>query len=53
MDRFLQDLSKYYEIVLFSPSNFGVVDPITWTLDKQGLIMHRCVWVGLVSLVCS
>jgi import inner membrane translocase subunit TIM50 len=41
VDRFLQDLSKYYEIVLFSPSNFGVVDPITWTLDKQGLIMHR------------
>ncbi len=41
MDRFLQDLSKYYEIVLFSPSNFGVVDPITWTLDKEGLIMHR------------
>ncbi len=41
VDKFLQDLSKYYEIVLFSPSNFGVVDPITWTLDKQGLIMHR------------
>ena len=41
VDRFLQDLSKYYEIVLFSPSNYGVVDPITWTLDKQGLIMHR------------
>jgi import inner membrane translocase subunit TIM50 len=41
VDRLLQDLSKYYEIVLFSPSNFGVVDPITWTLDKQGLIMHR------------
>ena len=41
VDKFLADLSQYYEIVLFSPSIGGVADPVVTSLDKNGCIMHR------------
>jgi import inner membrane translocase subunit TIM50 len=41
VDKFLQELSQYYEIVLFSPSLPGVAEPVVNSLDKGGTIMHR------------
>ena len=41
VDKFLQEMSQYYEIVLYSPSIDGVADPVVNTLDKNGCIMHR------------
>jgi len=41
VDKFLMDLSQYYEIILYSPSVDGVADPVVDSLDKHGCIMHR------------
>jgi len=41
LDKFIFELSRYYEIVLFSPSLAGIVDPAVNALDKDGYIMHR------------
>ena len=41
VDKFLSELSQYYEIVLFSPGSMGMTDEIVTNLDKNGAIMHR------------
>lgn len=41
VDKFLQELAQYYEIVLYSPSIDGIADPVVTSLDKHGCIMHR------------
>jgi import inner membrane translocase subunit TIM50 len=41
VDKFLQTLSQYYEIVLFSKATDGVAMPVVDSLDKQGCIMHK------------
>jgi import inner membrane translocase subunit TIM50 len=41
VDKFLKDMSQYYEIVLYSPSHEGVAAPVVDSLDKTGCIMHR------------
>lgn len=41
VDKFLQTMSQYYEIVVFSKANEGVAMPVVDSLDKQGCIMHR------------
>ena len=41
VDKFLKELSQYYEIVLYSPSIEGVAEPVVFSLDKEGYIMHR------------
>ena len=41
VDEFLATLSQYYEIVLMSPGNIGVVEPVILSLDTQNCIMHR------------
>mmetsp|Transcript_3777 Transcript_3777/g.7921 ORF Transcript_3777/g.7921 Transcript_3777/m.7921 type:complete len:460 (+) Transcript_3777:103-1482(+) len=41
VDKFLQKMSQYYEIVLFTPSIRGVAEEVTAKLDPQGLIMHH------------
>lgn len=41
VDKFLQELAQYYEIVLYSPSSEYTADPVVAALDKTGCIMHR------------
>lgn len=41
VDKFLQTLAQYYEIVLYSPSMDAIADPVVTSLDKSGCIMHR------------
>lgn len=41
VDKFLQTMSQYYEIVVYSKANEGVASPVVDSLDKQGCIMHR------------
>lgn len=41
VDKFLLDLSQYYEIVLYSPSIDAIAEPVVTSLDKSGCIMHR------------
>jgi len=41
VDKFLTTMAQYYEIVLYTPSNEGVADPVVTNLDKHGCIMHR------------
>merc|ERR1719326_343688 len=41
VDKFLAEMAQYYEIVLYSPSNEGIADPVVQSLDKSGCIMHR------------
>jgi len=42
VDKFLEDMAQYYEIVLYSPSIDGVAEPVVNALDKErGCIMHR------------
>ena len=41
VDKFLQDMAQYYEIVLYSPSHEGIAEPVVSSLDKTGCIMHR------------
>jgi import inner membrane translocase subunit TIM50 len=40
-DEFLKELSKYYEIVLFTSNIAGIGDPIMTLLDPQCQAMHR------------
>lgn len=40
-DEFLKELSRYYEIVLFTTNMVGIGDPVMSLLDPQGLAMHR------------
>jgi len=41
VEKFLFDLCRYYEIVVFTPSVSGIADPTITALDKDGYIMHR------------
>mmetsp|Transcript_33362 Transcript_33362/g.44233 ORF Transcript_33362/g.44233 Transcript_33362/m.44233 type:complete len:465 (-) Transcript_33362:351-1745(-) len=41
VDKFLQEMAQYYEIVLYSPSIEGVAQPVVVSLDKQGCILHQ------------
>jgi len=41
VDKFLQTMAQYYEIVLYSPSMEGIADPVVTSLDKSGSFMHR------------
>lgn len=41
VDKFLREMTQYYEIVLYSPSIDGIADPVVSVLDKDGCIMHR------------
>lgn len=41
VDKFLQTLAQYYEIVLMSPSLAGVAEPVVMSLDPQQCIMHH------------
>lgn len=41
VDKFLQDMAQYYEIVLYSPSPDGLAGPVVEALDKNFNIMHR------------
>ncbi|KAJ8601564.1 hypothetical protein CTAYLR_005211 [Chrysophaeum taylorii] len=40
-DSFLREMSKYYEIVIFTSNIAGVADPVVHALDKDGCAMHR------------
>jgi len=40
VDKFLKEMSQYYEIVLYSPSHQGVAEPVVVSLDKAGCFMH-------------
>jgi len=40
-DAFLREMSKYYEIVIFTSNIAGVADPVIHALDKEGYAMHR------------
>ena len=39
--KFLTELSKYYEIVVFTAAEQDYADDVIDQLDKQGLIKHR------------
>mmetsp|Transcript_35759 Transcript_35759/g.82810 ORF Transcript_35759/g.82810 Transcript_35759/m.82810 type:complete len:432 (+) Transcript_35759:1-1296(+) len=41
VDKFLTEMSNYYEIVLFSPNIAGNAEPIMLMLDKNQRVMHR------------
>lgn len=41
VDKFLTTMAQYYEIVLYTPSNEGLADPVVTNLDKHACIMHR------------
>ena len=41
VDKFLTEMSQYYEIVLYSPSQDGYADEVVTKLDPKGCIMHR------------
>eukprot|EP00590_Aulacoseira_subarctica_P011654 CAMPEP_0172424380 /NCGR_PEP_ID=MMETSP1064-20121228/24769_1 /TAXON_ID=202472 /ORGANISM="Aulacoseira subarctica , Strain CCAP 1002/5" /LENGTH=445 /DNA_ID=CAMNT_0013166417 /DNA_START=165 /DNA_END=1502 /DNA_ORIENTATION=+ len=41
VDKFLQTMSQYYEIVVYSKANEGVAAPVVESLDKMGCVMHR------------
>jgi len=41
VDRFLFDLCRYYEIVIFSPSMAGIAEEVITALDPENYVMHR------------
>lgn len=41
VDAFLREMSKYYEVVLFTSNINGVADPVMFMLDKEGYAMHK------------
>lgn len=40
-ETFLRELSRFYEIVIFTSNIAGVADPVINALDKDGFAMHR------------
>lgn len=40
-EAFLREMSKYYEIVIFTTNIAGVADPVVHALDREGCAMHR------------
>lgn len=40
-EAFLREMTKYYEIVIFTSNIAGVADPVLLALDKDGCAMHR------------
>lgn len=41
VQKFLNEMTQYFEIVIYSPSDMGVADPVVTALDPQGTAMHR------------
>jgi import inner membrane translocase subunit TIM50 len=41
VDRFLEQMSKSYEIVIFTSNMFGIADPVVSNLDTKGYVLHR------------
>lgn len=41
VEKFLKEMARYYELVVFSPNIGGIADPIITALDKDGVVIHR------------
>jgi import inner membrane translocase subunit TIM50 len=41
VEQFLKEMSRYYEVVVFTSNIGGVADPIITALDKDGVVLHR------------
>jgi import inner membrane translocase subunit TIM50 len=41
VEKFLKDLSRYYELVIFTSNIGGIADPIIQALDKDNVVFFR------------
>lgn len=41
VDKFLTDMAKVYEVVIFTSNIAGTAEPIIMSLDKEGAVLHK------------
>lgn len=41
VEKFLRDMSRVYEVVIFTSNIAGTSEPIIFALDKEGAVSHR------------
>ena len=42
VEKFLKEVSRYFEVVIFSPNIAGIADPIIAGLDKVSIVRQCC-----------